>query len=179
MILDQESAHALTLRSLASNGRHGISVRLWARGKSETELGALIGAGTFCCDGSLVRFYQRFADRQAEAKSTRPRSGALFEGIEDFWQRLRLNAKPGIRDLNMQLFVRIIAGRDMNLSVFGGKLHRVVDEVPKDLLQSSRIGTEMHLLRGQIMVIAPAANTSRLRRDPESVAHGRRFAVER
>ena len=33
----------------------------------------------------------------------------------------------------MQLFVRIIARRDVNLPVFGGKLHRVVDQVPKDL----------------------------------------------
>src|SRR5438105_13912720 len=150
MILDQQNAHALTLRSLALNGRHGISVRFLARGKSESELGALITATAFCRDRSLVRFDQRFADRQTETETTELGPGTLFERIEDFWQSIRLNPKSGVGDLYMQLFVRIIASRDMNLPVFGGKLHRVVDQVPKDLLQSRRIGAELDLLRCQI-----------------------------
>ena len=97
-----------------------------------------------------MRFDQRFADGQPEAKPAPARAGALFERIENFRQGFRLNSKPGIRDFNMQLFVGIVAGRDMNLPIFGSKLDRIVDEVPKDLLQSSRIGAEMNLLRGEI-----------------------------
>src|SRR5437899_49149 len=150
MILHQQNAHALTLGSLASNCRHSISVRLLAGGESETELGTLITASAFCRDGSLVRFDQRFADRETETETTELGSGTLFERIENFWQSFRLNSKSGIGDLYMELFVRIVASRDMNLPVFGGKLHRIVDQVPKDLLQSRRIGAEMDLLRGQI-----------------------------
>src|SRR5207244_3443471 len=42
MILDQQNAHALTLRSLASNCRHGISVRLWQVGKARLNLVPLL-----------------------------------------------------------------------------------------------------------------------------------------
>src|SRR2546430_17551339 len=114
MILDQQNAHALTLRSLASNGRHGISVRFLARGKRESELGALITATAFCRDRSLVGFDQRCADRETETETTELGPGTLFERIEDFGKSIRLNSKPGSDDLYMQLFARLIAIRIIN-----------------------------------------------------------------
>src|SRR5947207_3615308 len=111
---------------------------------------SLITHCAFCPNGSLVLFDQRFADRQPETQTTELRSVTLFERIEDLWQSLGLNSKSGVGNLYMELFVRIIARRDMNLPGVGGKLHRVVDQVPKDLLQSRRIRAEMNLLRGQI-----------------------------
>src|SRR5947207_15725648 len=94
MILHQQNAHALTLQSLASNCRHGISVRLLAGRESETELGTLITSKTFYANGSLVRFDQRFADRQTETPTTELRSGTLFERIEDCCQSIRVSSKP-------------------------------------------------------------------------------------
>ena len=150
MVFHEQDAQALSLGSLTSHHRRGATVRLGTGGEGETELGAQIAARAFRSDESLVRLHQRFADGKTKTKSAHPRSGALLESIKDLRQRLGLDSQSRIGDLHNQPFIRIVAGRNVNLTVFRSELHRVVDQVPKDLLQAGRVGPEMDLLRREI-----------------------------
>ena len=50
----------------------------------------------------------------------------------------------------MELLVGIVAGGNGNLPFLRCKLHCVINQIPKDLLQSCRIGSQMDILRGQV-----------------------------
>ena len=70
----------------------------------------------------------------------------MFERVENFRQSFRLDPEPGISDFNTQLSLGIVAGGDDNLPVPRSELHRVIDQVPKDLLQARGVCSHMHLL---------------------------------
>src|SRR4030095_2330494 len=63
---------------------------------------------------------------------------------------LGLNPNAGISHLNTQLIAGVIARRNTNVSLSGGKLHRVVYQIPKDLLKSRWICSQIDLLSGEI-----------------------------
>src|SRR3954453_21560101 len=94
-------------------------------------------------------FNKSFADREPETQPSLS-SAALFERIENYWQRFPLNSHPGVCNLDAQLSIRIVGGRNRDLPVRRRELHRVVDQIPKDLLQSRRVCTHMNSFRTEI-----------------------------
>ena len=93
---------------------------------------------------------QRFADGETQTQTAQLRSAALFKSIENFRQRFGFDPQTSIGDLDAQSIVCIIVGGNRNLPVFRCKLHRVVYQVPKDLLKSRRVGSQIDLVRGEL-----------------------------
>ena len=140
----------LPLGGLGPNRWHGLIVRFRAAGEGQTEPGALVAAGAFGANCALVRFHQRFTDRQPETEPSQCRSRSLLKCVEYLWQSFGLNPQPTICDLDMELPVGIVASGNGDLPAVRREFHRVVDQIPEDLLQPGRIGAEMNFLRSQI-----------------------------
>src|SRR5207247_6483080 len=85
-----------------------------------------------------------FADRQAKTEPSKLCPAALFKSIENFWQCFRLNSQAGVRDFNAQFSLGSVARRNGNLPIAGCELHRVIHQVPKALLESRRISSQMN-----------------------------------
>ena len=74
----------------------------------------------------------------------------MFEGVEDSWQQLRINTAAGIFHFDPKLPVLIISGTNTELPAIRRKFDRVLDQVPKNLLQTRRIGLEINVLGHKI-----------------------------
>src|SRR3984893_10822664 len=143
MIFDKQNPNSLMCRQFRRNGRLNLSRRLFARWKDQRKRGAFVSTGALRSDCSLVRFHKRFADGQTKTQTSKLCPLALFKSIENFRQRFRLNSQAGVRDFNAQFSLGSVAGRNGNLPIAGCELHRVIDQVPKDLLESRRIRSQM------------------------------------
>src|SRR5206468_1109602 len=99
--------------------------------------------GALRSDCPFVRFHKRFADGQTQTQSAKLCPATLFKSIENFRQCFRLNSQSGIRDFDTQLSVGIVARGNGNLPLARCKFHRVIYQVPKNLLQSRRICSHM------------------------------------
>ena len=97
-----------------------------------------------------MRFNKGFANRKSETQPTHSRTATLFERVENFRQCFRLNPQAGISDFDTQLSAGIIAGGNNDLAIARCKLHRVVYQIPKDLLQSGGVCSHMHLLCAEV-----------------------------
>src|SRR5207249_11985658 len=84
MVLDKQNPHGLALRRRGRDGCHGLSARLFAGGKNQSEFGPCISAGALRGDCPLVSLDQRFADCEAETQTSKLRRSTPFESIENF-----------------------------------------------------------------------------------------------
>src|SRR5205814_2170635 len=113
----------MMFRRPGGDRRRNFSCRFFARGKSESKGGAFIATCASRGDCSLVRFHKRLADGQTKTESAKLCPATLFESIEDFRQRFRLDSQARIRDLDKQLSVGIVACGDENLALLLMKFH--------------------------------------------------------
>src|SRR5439155_5162081 len=60
------------------------------------------------------------------------------------------NSHAGIGNFNAQLVARIVSRENRNLAAVRRKFHRVLNQVPKDLLKPRPVGLEVEFFRGQI-----------------------------
>ena len=91
---------------------------------------------------------------QAEPSGLSHRIGlALFKGIENTGQELGNNADTGIRYLHHDLPILVVR-LNKNLSSFGSKLDRILDQIPEDLLQTGKVAYDKALPRGQLQAEA-------------------------
>src|SRR4051794_3857262 len=97
-----------------------------------------------------MRLDQRLCDREAETKTAEVRALTLLESFEDFRERFRIDANAGVLDLNAQVPSCVIRGRNRHLAALGRELDRVFDQVPKNLLQPSRIGVQANVSGGKV-----------------------------
>src|SRR4029453_3571700 len=97
-----------------------------------------------------MRFDEGFTDGKSEPQSAQLRYPPLLKSIENFRQGLGLNPHAGIGNFNSQMILAIVARGNGNLPVPGSKLHRVFDEVPKDLLKSRGVRSQINFLSGEI-----------------------------
>src|SRR5439155_13940075 len=61
-------------------------------------------------------------------------------------ERFRLNPQAGISNPNTQLSTGIVARGNGNLPLPRCKLHRVIYQIPKDLLEPRRVRSKMDIL---------------------------------
>src|SRR3954471_2353532 len=106
-------------------------------------------AGALRSDGPLVCFYESLANSQSKPQASQLCPPTLFKGVEDFRQLFLLDSHAGVDDFHMQLSTGIVTCRDGNLSVLRSKFHRIIYEVPKNLLQSRRVCAHVHFLRAR------------------------------
>src|SRR5438132_5124476 len=95
-----------------------------------------------------MRVDQRLRNCKAEtetSKTTGNRDLSLLKSVEDFDDSFRLDAHPSIGNPNVNLLRRGVKRLDRNAAFFGSKLHAVLDQIPKDLLQTRRIAFDMCL----------------------------------
>ena len=108
---------------------------------------AFVFARAFHTNLSAVRIDHRFRNGKAEtepAEAPRNRRLSLFERIEDFSNLVLFNADAGVGDPNFN-FIRLRVGsHDRDSPIVRRKLHAVLDQVPKDLLQTRRIAFHVY-----------------------------------
>src|SRR5436190_14601724 len=97
-----------------------------------------------------MSFHEGLAYGESKAETSQLSPVALLERVEDFRQSFRFNSKAGISDFDTHLSIGIISGGNDDLPVWRGKLHRIVYQVPKDLLQSCGVRPHMHLLCAKV-----------------------------
>src|SRR5206468_2506676 len=100
----------------------------------------------FHTEFSAMRVNQCLGNCKTEAetsKTTGDRDLPLLEGVEDLVDPFRLDAHPGIDNPDVNLLRRGVECLDGNATFFGSKLHAVLDQIPKDLLQARRIAFDM------------------------------------
>ena len=91
---------------------------------------------------------------QAEATELSHRIGlALFKGIENSSQELGNDANTCVRYLDHNLPILVVR-LNKNLSSFGSKLDRILDQIPEDLLQTGKVAHHKALLCGQLQAEA-------------------------
>src|SRR5881394_2549159 len=94
-----------------------------------------------------MRFDQRLANGETETAELGP--FALLECVENFRQGLGVDAHTGVGDCHAQLAVAVLSP-DFETAAFRRKFHRILDQVPKNLLKPRRIGLERRLLCGEL-----------------------------
>ena len=119
------------------------------RGKNGGERRTLVGSITGRDQFSVVRFDERLADGEAEAQTAQLAAGALLERVKNLRQRFRIDPHSGIGNFHPQLVLAVL-GPDFEPAAFRRKLHRVLDQVPKNLLEPGRVGLERSFRGGEI-----------------------------
>ena len=66
----------------------------------------------------------------------------MFEGAKNSILLLQLNAHAGIGDLENKTAV-LVGGTNGDAALRPGKLHRIVDQVPENLLEPDGVGPDM------------------------------------
>src|SRR5438046_6180045 len=97
-----------------------------------------------------MKIDKMFRNRQAQAKPAKLTAGrriSLLEWPEERSLPFDFNSDPVISDLKLKTTVIVIGAPDLDLSAGRGEFHGVVDQVPKHLLDSHRIGPNVILLR--------------------------------
>ena len=93
---------------------------------------------------------QPFANGETQTQTAQLCSATLFESVENFRQRFGFNPQTGIGDFDSQSIAGIIVGTNRNLPISGCKLNCVIYQVPKDLLEPRRVGSQINFLCGEI-----------------------------
>src|SRR6266403_4645944 len=89
-------------------------------------------------DRAAVHLDDRFADGESEAEAFLA-SAALLEGVEDFFEMMWFDPNTGVADFDPQGLGLGIKGADRHGTLAGSKFRRVLQEVPKHLLQARLI----------------------------------------
>src|SRR5438477_9828689 len=87
-----------------------------------------------------------FRDRQAQAKSAkfaRDCRAALFKRVKNARLQFWRDTHTAILNLNNDVMCRIVAGANINRSFARRELHRVIDQIPKNLLETSCVSPAM------------------------------------
>ena len=69
----------------------------------------------------------------------------MLEGVEDFLDPFWLDAHPSIGNSNVNLLRRGVGGFDRDAALFRSEFHAVLDQVPKDLLQTRGIAFDVRI----------------------------------
>ena len=82
--------------------------------------------------------------RNSEAKSEPSKASgdfslSLFECVKDFVDLFPLDADAGVDNASLDFVWRRVKRLNGDSTSFGSELHTVLDQIPKDLLQSRRI----------------------------------------
>src|SRR5205085_9258610 len=88
---------------------------------------------------AVMEIEQVLSDRESQSKPPELSGNGgftLFEGIEEALSPRRLNPDPGICDLKDKMFVLIISRVDLDLPGWPGELGRIIDQIPKYLLNA-------------------------------------------
>src|SRR5438876_801080 len=101
-------------------------------------------------DRAAMKIDKVFRNRQTQSKPTKLTTGRRVSLLE--WSEKRslpfdFNSDPVISDLKLKTAVIIVGGSDVDLSNGRSEFHGVVNQVPKHLLDSNRIGPNVILLR--------------------------------
>ncbi|MEO5721810.1 MAG: hypothetical protein ABIR71_10110, partial [Chthoniobacterales bacterium] len=94
-----------------------------------------------------MSFRERLADREAKTESAEFCPTALFESIEDFRERFRFNPDAGVGYLKAELPVQIVACDDGDLAFREREFDGVFNQVPDDLLDTRRVGSQVNSYR--------------------------------
>ena len=97
-----------------------------------------------------MRFNKRFADRQTQTESAKLRSPRLLERVKNSRHHLGIDPAAGIFDLNAKSTVIAIRSPNGKLAAVGCKLDRVLDQVPKNLLQTRGIGLQKNFFGREV-----------------------------
>src|SRR5438270_7906318 len=76
----------------------------------------------------------------------------LFEGVENARLQFGINPDPGISEIDNDVVLGVVARADAELAAGRSKFDRILDDVPKDLLQSCGISPAMMFLGGEILL---------------------------
>src|SRR6266446_10952665 len=96
-----------------------------------------------------MRIDQCFRNRKTEAETSKTagdRDLSLLEGVEDFVDLFRLDTDASIGNLNFNLFRHRVARFDDDATLGRREFHAVLDEIPKELLQTGRISFDVRAL---------------------------------
>ena len=74
-----------------------------------------------------------FADGKTETKTFMSCTG-LFEGVKDFFKKLRFNTNTIVADFDGDLVWAWVAGMDKNRAVFRGEPVSIAKNIPENLL---------------------------------------------
>src|SRR5438270_9007602 len=116
----------------------GLSDTFWQRVKRHLESGAETPATALRLNCAMVKINQMLRNREAQAKPTKlpgHRSISLLKRSEQRSQPLRFNSDAVVRDVEMEPATLVVVGADGDLSTLWREFHRVVDQIPKDLLK--------------------------------------------
>src|SRR5205809_1435846 len=97
-----------------------------------------------------MRFNKRFADRQTQTESAKLRSPRLLERVKNSRHHFGIDPAAGIFDLNAKSTVTAIRSPNGKLAAVGCKLDRVLDQVPKNLLQTRGIGLQKNFFGREV-----------------------------
>jgi len=98
-----------------------------------------------------VHFDDRFTDGETEAEPFVPHF-ELLEGIENLLEKGRFDPDTGIGEIDDDVMLGVIACADAELAAGGSKFDRILDDVPKNLLQAGGIGPAMMFFGGEILL---------------------------
>src|SRR5437870_12297797 len=93
-----------------------------------------------------MRVDQRLRDREAEAEPAKASCDfglSLFECIKDLIDLFRLDTDSRVDDSDLNFVRGWVECFDSDLAFFGRKFHTVLDQIPKDLLQSRWIAFDV------------------------------------
>ena len=76
----------------------------------------------------------------------------MFEGVENAWLQFAINADPGIGEIDDDVMLRVVARADEELAAGRGKFDRILDDVPKNLLQPGGIGPAMMFFGAEVLL---------------------------
>src|SRR6266566_6310605 len=117
--------------------------------KCDLEGRAVTSPAALHVDRAAMKIDKMFRNRQAQAKPaklTPHRRVSLLEWPEERSLPFDFNSDPVISDLKLKTTVIVVGAPDLDLSAGRGEFHGIVNEVPKHLLDSNRIGPDVILL---------------------------------
>src|SRR5438093_6490734 len=119
------------------------------RVKCDLESRAITTTAALPFDRAAMKIDKMFRNRQTQSKPTKltaDRRVSLLEWPEERSLPFDFNSDPVIGDLKLKTAVIVIGAPDFDLSAGRSEFHGVVNEVPKHLLDSNRIGPDVILL---------------------------------
>src|SRR5947209_901810 len=97
-----------------------------------------------------MRFDQRFANRQAQTQATELSSSGLFKCVKNRGQNIAIDPATGVLHHELEPAFKIVVGCDFKHAVVRREFDRVLNQVPKNLLEPGRICPERDLRRVQL-----------------------------
>jgi hypothetical protein len=119
------------------------------RVKCDLESRAVTSPAALPLDRAAMKIDKMFRNRQTQAKPaklTADRRISLLEWPKERSLPFDFNSDPVIRDVKLKTTVIVVGASDLDLPAGRSEFHGVVNQVPKHLLDSNRIGPDVILL---------------------------------